>query len=84
MEDIKNPSQEILSARAWLRDDGMVIYSEEGTRLQNRILRRDQLRMQLFCNGAFSENIEKFVNCLLAAGFAEIYQRKLMGKFIAI
>lgn len=41
MEDIKNPSQEILSARAWLRDDGMVIYSEEGTRLQNRILRRD-------------------------------------------
>jgi len=62
----------------------MVIYSEDGTRLQNRILRRDQLRMQLFCNGAYSENIETFVNSLLATGFAEISQRKLMGKFIAV
>jgi hypothetical protein len=83
MAGITNAPQEVLSARAWLRDDGMVIYSVEGTRLQNRILRRDQLRMQLSCNGAFFDNVEKFVGSLLATGFAEIRQRKLMGKLIS-
>jgi len=42
------------------------------------VLRLDQLRLQLSCNGAFSDNVEKFVSTLLATGFAEIRQWKLM------
>jgi hypothetical protein len=76
-----NPSQKILAATARLRDDGMVIYSQENTPIQDRVLRLDQLRMQLSCNGAFSDNVEKFVSTLLATGFAEILQQKLMTKF---
>lgn len=76
-----NSAQCILSATARLRDDGMVIYSQENTPIQDRVLRLDQLRMQLSCNGAFSDNVEKFVSTLLATGFAEIRQQKLMTKF---
>jgi hypothetical protein len=43
----------------------------------NRPLTVDELRRQLARNGAFSENIEKFVSILLATGFAEIRQPKL-------
>jgi len=73
-----NPVPKILAARARLRDDGMVIYSQENTPIQDRVLRLDQLRLQLSCNGAFSDNVEKFVSTLLATGFAEIRQWKLM------
>jgi hypothetical protein len=76
-----NPVQKILVATARLRDDGMVICSQENTPIQDRVLRLDQLRMQLSCNGAFSENVEKFVTTLLATGFAEIRQQKLMTQF---
>jgi hypothetical protein len=40
--------------------------------------------MQLSCNGAFSENVEKFVTTLLATGFAEIRQQKLMTQFFTL
>jgi hypothetical protein len=75
-----NPVQRILVATARIRDDGMVIYSQEST-IQDRVLRLDQLRRQLSCNGAFSDNVEKFVSTLLATGFAEIRQQKLMTQF---
>jgi hypothetical protein len=79
-----NPAQSILTATARLRDDGMVIYSQENTPIQDRVLRLDQLRMQLSCNGAFSDNVEKFVSTLLATGLAEIRQQKLMTQFFTV
>ncbi len=73
----------LLVAMARLRDDGKVVYSQEGTPIQNQELTLDQLRRQLKCNGAFSANIEKFVNALRATGFAEIRQPKLITQFFA-
>jgi hypothetical protein len=68
------PLRSMLVATAQRRPDGKAIYSEEGTPLQNRVLTVAQLRTQLSRNGAFSDNIEKFVRTLLADGFAEIRQ----------
>ena len=60
---------------------GIAIYSVEGTPLQQRELTIDQLRIQLERNGAFRDNIDKFVNDLLAAKCAEIRQHKLITQF---
>ena len=68
----------LLVAMARLLDNGNVVYSQEGTPIRERELTLDQLRTQLKCNGAFSENIEKFVSTLQATGFAEIRQPKLV------
>jgi len=76
-----NEIQPKLVARAWLKDDAMAHYSEEGTPLQNRVLTLDQLRMQLSCGGAFRENIDAFVAALQSSGFAEIRQPKVMTQF---
>jgi hypothetical protein len=40
-EATMNPAQRILAATARLRDDGMVIYSQENTPIQDRVLRLD-------------------------------------------
>jgi hypothetical protein len=73
------PVQRILMAAAKLRHDGRATLSIEGTPLQDQILTVDQLQRQLRGNGAFSENIEKFVGTLQATGSAEIRQPKLMN-----
>jgi hypothetical protein len=65
-------AQRILVATARLRDDGKVVYSQEGMPDPNQPLTLDQLRRQLRSNGAFLENIEKFVSALRATCFAEI------------
>jgi len=46
--------------------------------MQDQILTLDQIQRQLRANGAFSENIEKFVGTLHATDLAEIRQRKLI------
>ena len=72
------PAQRILTATAKLRPDGKAVFSIEGTPMQDQILTLDQIQRQLRANGAFSENIEKFVGTLHATGLAEIRQRKLI------
>lgn len=67
---------------ARLEADDRVLYSVEGTRVESRIP-MDQLRTQLFCNGASAENIERFVATLLASGFAELRQPKFTSKFVS-
>ena len=69
----------ILVATARLGDDGKVSFSQAGTPNQDQplTLTLDKLARQLRANGAFLENIEKFVGALLATGFAEIRQPKL-------
>lgn len=77
-------SPSILVATARLRDDGMVIFSLERASIQDQPLRQDELhklRETLGCNGASSENIEKFVSSLLATGLAIIRQPILPTKF---
>jgi len=78
------PAQRILIATAKLRRDGRAIFSIEGTPLQDQILTLDQLRRQLSGNGAFSENVKKFVGMLQTTGVAEIRQPKLMAKFFTL
>jgi hypothetical protein len=70
-------AQEFLSATARRRDDGMVIYSQEGTPIQNRVLPLEQIPGYLSHNGAFSRNVEEFMSTLTTTDFAEIHQRKL-------
>jgi hypothetical protein len=69
----------ILVATARLRDDGKVAFSQAGTQneVQPLTLTLDKLPRHLRANGAFSENIEMFVDDLIATGFAEIRQPKL-------
>lgn len=81
LEATINPVQSILTATARLRSDGKALYSVEGTPLQNRVLTITQLRTQLSCNGAFSDNIDTFVRTLQTSGFAELRQPKLMAQF---
>jgi hypothetical protein len=80
-------ARRVLAATARLGDDGTVIYSQEGTPIQDRVFRVDQLHkleMQLRCNGAFSEDVETFLGSLLTTGFAEIRRPKVMTKFFTI
>jgi hypothetical protein len=74
-------AQKVFSAKARRRDDGMVIYSQEGTSIENRVLRMDQVPGYLSHNGAFPQNVERFMHALIATGCAEIQQPKLVSKF---
>jgi hypothetical protein len=53
-------------------DDGMVIFTKEGTPLQNIPLRRELLRRQLEASGATQEQCDDFEHRLDAAQWAEI------------
>ena len=72
-----------LVASARVRADGMVIYSEEGTPMQNQELLPYEVKTQLLCSGAFSENADKFVSDLETTGVAKIRQARLMTSFTA-
>jgi hypothetical protein len=63
------------------RIDGMVIYSKEGSQVQEQKLRPDQLRAQLFVNGGYSDERERFIRGLSACGSAEILVRAKVDKF---
>jgi hypothetical protein len=76
--------QTVLVASGRLRSDGMVIYSEEGTPIQNNEIPLHGVREQLELNGASSENADKFVDDLRLHGVAEIRQPKLITSFSAL
>jgi hypothetical protein len=86
MKAMINDPCRILEATARFRDDGLVIYSQEGlaTKLFFQPEQLHKLEMQLERNGAFPENIEKFLGSLLRTGLAEIRQPKLITKFRAL
>jgi hypothetical protein len=62
-----------LVASARLRNDGMVIYSQEGMPpIEDQEMPLEQVKIQLECNGASPEKADQFVNDLQRLGVAEL------------
>jgi hypothetical protein len=67
-----------LAASAWLRNDGVVIYSQEGTPpIKNEEFPLHLIRIQLQCSGFSFGGTEQFYNELLHKGVAEIREQSL-------
>jgi hypothetical protein len=75
--------QRTLMASAKLRTNGMATYSEEGTPVQDRLVTMEMLRLQLY-RKLPSERTEGFVSELHSAGYAEIWEPRLGGKFFSL
>jgi hypothetical protein len=65
-----------------MRDDGAVIYTEEGTPIQGEIFPLWQIATQLVCNGALPENADKFVRDLQLHGSAELRQHVMISSIL--
>jgi hypothetical protein len=75
------PQGPFLHATARVEND-IVVYTQEPY-IKDRRLRPAEVERQLRANGAFKENIERFMQALQTTGIAQIYQRQAVYKFFA-